>query len=75
MMVKTAIKKAKKEMQHPGITSYILLVAMLGIGFGKWGELQEIKSAGELLLITNIFSALQYLLPTIVTFLTKGVMK
>lgn len=69
------VKKMIKEVQHPGLMSVVLLVCMLGIGFGKWGELQEIKSAGELLLITNVFSALQYLLPTIVTFLTKGVVK
>jgi len=69
------VEKLKEQVQHPGFMSFILLLAMLGIGFGKWGELQGIESAGELLLITNIFSALQYLLPTIVTFLTKGVMK
>lgn len=69
------VEKLKEQVQHPGYISFILLLAMLGIGFGKWGELQGIQSAGELFLITNIFSALQYLLPTIVTFLTRGVMK
>lgn len=69
------VQAIKEQVQHPGLMSLILLICMLGIGFGKWGELQEIKSAGELLLITNIFSALQYLLPTIVAFLTKGVVK
>ena len=69
------VQAIKEQVQHPGLMSLILLVCMLGIGFGKWGELQEIKTAGELLLITNIFSALQYLLPTIVAFLTKGVVK
>lgn len=69
------VKAIKEKMQHPGWMSVIILVCMLGIGFGKWGELQEIKTAGELLYLTNIFSMLQYLLPTIVAFLTKGVMK
>ena len=69
------VQAIKEQVQHPGLMSLILLVCMLGIGFGKWGELQEIKTAGELLLITNIFSALQYLIPTIVAFLTKGVVK
>ncbi len=69
------VQAIKEQIQHPGYISVILLVCMLGIGFGKWGELQEVQTAGELLHLTNIFSLLQYLLPTIVAFLTKGVMK
>ena len=69
------VEKLKEQVQHPGYMSLILLLCMLGIGFGKWGELQGVQTASELFALTNIFSMLQYLLPTIVTFLTKGVMK
>lgn len=69
------VKAIVEQVQHPGYMSFILLICMLGIGFGKWGELQGVQTAGELFALTNIFSMLQYLLPTIVTFITKGVMK
>lgn len=65
----------KERVTHPGWVSIGLLLASLLVSGSEWGSLAELKSWGQMLEPSTMFSFLKSLGPVLVVWFSKAPMK